>query len=150
MRVYLSECARQNIKFVKSKYTIPKFAFLTNALFAEYSEQKLDCIGYADDLLLAFLEQADLRKGLILNHVFKRFGLKLYVGKTKTMIYNYHHDHDYPTSIACVNNEAVDNVTVFHYLGSQIHYQQAMTGEAEITSRIDMAESKFFLFAYRS
>ena len=48
------------------------------------------------------------------------------------------------TSFAHVNNEAVDNVTVFHYLGSQIHYQQAMTGEAEITSRIDMAESKFY------
>ena len=46
--------------------------------------------------------------------------------------------------IACVDNEAVDNVKVFHYLGSQIHYQQAMTGEAEITSDIDMAESKFY------
>ena len=64
MRVYLIECARQNIKFVKSKYTIPKSAFLTNALFAEYGEQKLDWIGYADDLLLALLEQEDLKKGL--------------------------------------------------------------------------------------
>ena len=32
----------------------------------------------------------------------------------------------------------------FYYLGSQIHYQQAMTGDAEITSRLDMAESKFY------
>ena len=145
MRVYLAECARQNIKFMKSKYTIPKSVFQSNALFAEYGEQTLDWVGYADDLLLAFSEQAELRKGLIiLNNVFERFGLKLNVGKTKTMIYNYNHERDYPTSIASVNNEAVDNVAVFYYLGSQIHYQQAMTGDAEITSRIDMAESKFY------
>ena len=92
MRVFLTECARQNIKFVKSKYVIPKSVSLTNSLFAEYGEQKLDWVGYADDLLLAFVEQADLRKGLlILNDVFKRFGLKLNVGNslTETKVANF-------------------------------------------------------------
>ena len=82
MRVYLAECARKKIKFMKSKYTVPKFVFQSNVLFDEYGEQTLDWVGYADDLLLAFSEQAELRKGLIiLNNVFKRFGLKLNVGK---------------------------------------------------------------------
>ena len=147
MRVYLVECAKQNVKFTKLKYSIPKSASqIPNALFAEYGEHTLDWIGYADDLLLAYSELGDLKKGLnILNDVFKRFGLALNIGKTKTMIYNYKNpENEYPASIAYVDSEAVDNVKVFRYLGSQIHYQQAMTGEEEITSRIDMAESKFY------
>ena len=67
------------------------------------------------------------------------------VGKTKTMIYNYQGPvEDYPASIATVREEKLENVKKFKYLGSQIHYKQATTGEAEITSRIDMAESKCY------
>jgi hypothetical protein len=43
-----------------------------------------------------------------------------------------------------IDGEKIDNVKIFKYLGSQIHYDQPTTGDSEITSRIDMAESKFY------
>ena len=61
------------------------------------------------------------------------------------MIYNFQGSaEEYPASIARVNEETVENVKTFKYLGSQIYYDQATTVKAEITSRIDMAESKFY------
>ena len=61
------------------------------------------------------------------------------------MIYNYQGaTEDYPKSIAGVNNEDVENVKEFKYLGRKFYYDQARNGKAEITSRIDMAESKFY------
>ena len=60
------------------------------------------------------------------------------------MIYNYQGaTEDYSKSIAGVNKEDVDNIQEFKYLGSQFYYDQARTGEAGITSWMDMAESKF-------
>ena len=145
MRVFLSECAKQNVNFIKLKYLIPKSAFISNSLFGEYGESTFDWIGYAYDLLLAFAGRENLGKGLkILDSIFKRFRLSLNAGKTKTMIYNYQGSDEYPTSIASVDEKMVDNVKIFIYLGSHIHYNQAATGEAEITSGIDMAESKFY------
>ena len=146
LRVFLVECTRQNIEFVKLKYSIPKSVFVSNSPFGEYGENMFNWIGYADDLVLAFADRENLKKGLrVLEEVFKRFRLAMNVGKTKTMIYNYQGPvEDYPASIATVREEKVENVKKFKYLGSQIHYKQATTGEAEITSRIDMAESKFY------
>ena len=146
LRVFLVECTRQNIEFVKLKYSIPKSVFVSNSPFGEYGENMFNWIGYADDLVLAFADRENLKKGLrVLDEVFKRFRLAMNVGKTKTMIYNYQGPvEDYPASIATVREEKVENVKKFKYLGSQIHYKQATTGEAEITSRIDMAESKFY------
>ena len=67
------------------------------------------------------------------------------VSKTKTMIFNYIGTSDeYPKSIASVNEEEVGNVKEFRYLGSQFHYDQPGTGEIEITSRKDAADSKFY------
>ena len=146
MRVFLLECAKQNIRFVKTKYSIPTHAFSTQSLFGEYGEMIFDWIGYADDLLLAFADRNNLVKGMrILDDVFKRFRLEINVGKTKTMIFNYQGaEEEYPKTITMVGNENVDNVMEFRYLGSLIHYRQVTTGDAEITSRIDMAEAKFY------
>ena len=146
MRVFLLECAKQNIKFVKTKYSIPTHASSTQSMFGEYGEMVFDWIGYADDLLLAFADRGSLDKGMqILDDVFKRFRLAINVSKTKTMIFNYQGGEDeYPKTITMVGNEAVGNVKEFRYLGSLIHYRQVTTGDAEITSRIDMAEAKFY------
>ena len=81
----------------------------------------------------------------ILNTVFKRFKLKINIGKTKTMIYNFNGpDQEYPESILSLDGEKIDNVKTFKYLGSQVQYNQQTTGDTEITCRIDMAESKFY------
>ena len=146
MRVFLAECSQNKVNFMKLKYEIPKAAFVSNSSLGEYGKNVLNWIGYADDLVLAFESIENLNKGLnILNDVFKRFGLTMNVGKTKTMIFNYlGTSDDYPKTIASVNGEEVDNVKEFRYLGSQFYYDQAGTGEIEITSRKDAAESKFY------
>ena len=74
MRVFLAECAKQNIKFIKLKYSIPKPAFVSDSIFGEYGETNFDWIGYADDLLLGFADRENLSNGLrILNSVFQRW-----------------------------------------------------------------------------
>ena len=106
MHVFLSECAKQNVNFIKLKYLIPKSVFISNSLFGEYGESMFDWIGYADDLLLAIADQEILGKGLkILDSTFQRFRLSLNAGKTKTMIYNYQGSDEYPTTIASVNKK---------------------------------------------
>ena len=146
MRVFLSECATNKVNFMKLKYEIPSAAFVSDSPLGEYGNSILNWIGYADDLVLAFESIENLNRGLkILNDVFKRFGLTMNVSKTKTMIFNYIGTSDeYPKSIASVNEEEVGNVKEFRYLGSQFHYDQPGTGEIEITSRKDAAESKFY------
>ena len=146
MRLFLAECTTNKVKFVKVKYEIPKAAFTSNSFLGEYGENTFDWIGYADDVFLTFEDSANLNKALqLLNEVFKRFGLAMNVGKTKTMIFNFRGTlNQYPKSISSVEKEEVANVKEFKYLGSQFYYDQPGTGEAEITSRIDMAESKFY------
>ena len=75
MRVYLEECDKGNINFLKLKYNIPDVA--SHSEIASVGFHTLDWIGYADDLTLMFENDEDLRKGLyLLNKVFERFGLK--------------------------------------------------------------------------
>ena len=123
IRVFMVECARQNVKFVKLKYSIPNSAFISKSFLDEYGENIFDWIGYADDLLLAFADRQHLEKGLgLLENVFKRFRLAMNVAKTKTMIYNFQGSaEEYPASIARVNEETVENLKTFKYLGSQIY-----------------------------
>jgi len=49
-----------------------------------------------------------------------------------------------PTSIAKLDDEEVGNVKSFKYLGGITQFDQPTTGDTEITTRIDMAESKFY------
>ena len=146
MRVFLDECKKQNVEFIRLKYIIPKAACTNDGQFGEYGEHQIDWIGYADDLNLAFKDKTNLEKGArILNTVFKRFKLKINIGKTKTMIFNFNgQDDEYPESILSLDGERIDNVKTFKYLGSQVQYDQPTTGDTEITCRIDMAESKFY------
>ena len=51
LRVFLVKCTRQNIEFVKLKYSIPKSAFVSN----------FNWIGNADDLVLAFADRENLK-----------------------------------------------------------------------------------------
>ena len=55
-----------------------------------------------------------------------------------------HHGGNYSETITSLNDTVIDNVKVFLYLGSQIHYNQPSTGEEEINLCIDSAENKFY------
>ena len=145
MRVFLEECKTQKVDFIKLKYSIPKEASNGTNSLVVYGTHIFDWIGYADVLVIAFSDNQNLQIGLnILQSVFTRFGLAMIVGK-KTMIMNYNGEPEqYPSCIVKVDGEVVENVKVFKYLGSQVHYGQHTTGDTEITTRIDMAESKFY------
>ena len=60
------------------------------------------------------------------------------------MIFNHPIPEAYPKSIVSLNDEAVENVTVFRYLGSDIKHDEESTGDEEINLRIDCAEGKFY------
>ena len=68
---------------------------------------------------LFFDHQEDLQKALELLHsVFKRFGLKINIKKTKTMIFNFKYtektpDSEYPGTITELENQPNDNVKSF-------------------------------------
>ena len=56
------------------------------------------------------------------------------------MIFNHQTQEAYPKSIVSVNDEAIENVTVFRYLGSDIKHDEETTGDL----RIDCTEGMFY------
>ena len=147
MRIFLSLCKKKGIKFTKTSYAIPSSASSKNipSKLGYFGEMVIDWIGYADDLALCFNSLDDLRRGLdLLNETFKRFNLTINTTKTKTMILNYNHIIEYPSTIASLERISIDNVKAFPYLGCLIRYDQVTTGEAEMNLRIDSAENKFY------
>ena len=137
----------KKVRFVKLKYSIPRSASEGNELLGSYGDNPFDWVEYADDLAMAFSDIASTQKGLeIVNEVFKRFRLSINVSKTKTMIFNYAEPPEqYPTSIAKLDDEEVMNVKSFKYLGGIIQFDQPTTSDTKITTRIDMAETKFYI-----
>ena len=147
MRVFLEICKTQKVDFIKLKYSIPKEARNGTNLLGVYETHIFGQIGYVDDLVIACSDNQNLQIGLnILQSVFTRFGLAMNVGKIKTMIMNYYNGEPelYPSCIVKVDGE---DVKVFKYLGNQLHYGQHTTGDTEITTRIDMTESKYNEYA---
>ena len=53
------------------------------------------------------------------------------------MIFNHPTPEAYPKSIVSLNDEVVENVNVFRYLGSDIKHDEESTGDEEINLRID-------------
>ena len=63
------------------------------------------------------------------------------------MIFNYNIESEnevYPESIVKLQNQAIENVTTFRYLGDEIKYDEPTTGEAEVNLRISLGEAKFY------
>ena len=58
------------------------------------------------------------------------------------MIFNYKGD-DYPESFLSIDNEIIDNVRDFTYLGSLISYNDPGVSVKEVDRRIGMAINKF-------
>ena len=137
--------AEYRIKFLKLKYNIPDSVSSTGR--TTKGEFEIDWTGYADDLVLIFEDHESLQKGIaILDKLFTQYGMKINVSKTKTMIFN-HQDTEkekYPSTIATLNGEDLENVKVFRYLGSDIKFDESSTGEAELNLRTDAATGKFY------
>ena len=104
----------------------------------------MDWTGYADDLLISFEKASDAEPAIkILDEIFTSYQLKINVGKTKSMVFNFNEDSDYPKSIIQLHNEPIENVVTFRYLGNEIHYAQPETGDAEVRLRMRLAEGQF-------
>ena len=147
MRVFMNECRSKKIKFSEFQFTIPRSATKNNKFnLGNYGKHEVSWIGYADDIVLAFKSIKDLNEGLkILNDTFKRYQLNINSSKTKTMIFTYpNDDHEYPKTICKLEGSDIDNVMVFKYLGTNIHFREYTTGDAEIGQRIESAEWKFY------
>ena len=143
MRVFIEECKKKHITFVKHKYRIPAYACETNR--ETLGINFVDWIGYADDIVLCFETQDLLQKAVdILSDTFKRFNLNINVSKTKTMIINNNNANEYPTSICSLEGKRIDNVEVFRYLGGNIKYDEQNTGDEEIELRLESGEAKFY------
>ena len=147
MRVFLRLCKVRGIRFVNTNYAIPSSASTSNTTsqLGRFGQLIVDWAGYADDLALCFNSLRDLQDGLkLLDETLKRYSLTINKDKTKTMIMNFNKARDYPNSITTLDNMMIGNVEVFTYLGIQIRYDEATTGEAELNLRRDSAESKFY------
>ena len=98
--------------------------------------------GYADDLEL-FLENVnDLQKALtILHSVLSKFGLHINIKRTKTMIFKFkyverNYNSTYPESIVTLEDQPIENVKQFRYLGDEVRFDEPSTGDAEIDLRM--------------
>ena len=113
---------------MKINYAIPSSATKNgeNNLLGSYGTFQLDWVGYADDLVLAFPDMHNLQRGLaILSKIFKRFQLSINVSKTKTMIFSHNENiSEYPATICQLNDESIENVRIFRYLGAQISFNE--------------------------
>ena len=136
MRVVLDTCKVKGVSFLKLNYKIPSTASQNGRI--TIGNHGIDWIGYADDLALCFVQKSDLQLAINeLNSTLKRFRLSIKVSKTKTMILNQQHSkNEYPTSICNLEGSKIENVKLFRYLGSQIMFDEASTGDSELELRI--------------
>ena len=145
MRIFMNASQKQNIRFLKLKFYIPRSASGTGR--DTTGMQLVDWIGYADDLLLFFEDEKSLCKGIkLLDEIFDRYRLSINVTKTKSMILNnQYRQTNYPKCISKLRGEELVNVTNYRYLGCEMKYDEPTTGDAELTLRYDAADSKLFI-----
>ena len=144
MRIFLHNCMKEGIQFLKFKYRMPRSASHNGR--DKIGRHQIDWIGYADDLILTFGNSTDLRRVLqLLDETFGSFSLAINKTKTKTMILNHQYSgENYPNSICQLHGIPIENVEKFIYLGSCIKYDEPGTGKTEVELRIDLAESALY------
>ena len=144
MRIFIDECKKSGVKFLKLKFDIPESG--SHSGKRTIGDFYLDWCGYADDLLLVFEDIKSLRRGIeLLDEVFKRYRLKINISKTKTMVLNHQYlSKDYPSSISSLRGIDLGNVKSYPYLGCEIKFDEPNTGDTELNLRTDAAECKFY------
>ena len=126
MRIFELRCKKIGFKGVKLKYRIHGAA--TNraerAACPSTGELELLWAGFADDIGLCFVNEADLKTGLdLLTDILTDFDLHLSEGKTETMILNDERDEDYPENLYTINKFTCGQTTLlqrFHPLPTDI------------------------------
>ena len=79
-----------------------------------------------------------------LDDLFVKFGLTISIKKTKSMVLNFTgKPEDYPKNLITIQNNAIENVKVFKYLGVKLDSHEYNTGTVEIKYRINSANNKF-------
>ena len=144
MRIFIDECKKSGVKFLKLKFDIPESG--SHSGKRTIGDFYLDWCGYADDLLLVFEDIKSLRRGIeLLDEVFKRYRLKINISKTKTMVLNHQYlSKDYPSSISSLRGIDLGNVKPYRYLSCEIRFNESNTGDTELNLRTDAAECKFY------
>lgn len=84
---------------------------------------------YADDILICAHSTKELQEMVdTFSQVYSLLGLKININKSKTLIHNQHHQY-YP--LIKINNETIENVKSFKYLGSFISDNGNLTPEIQ-------------------
>ena len=87
MRIFLKECKTLGITFTKCKYKIPATASTnneTNNMLGKYGEHCITWVGYADDIVLVFDDERNMKKALEhLNNTLKRYQLNINAKKRR-------------------------------------------------------------------
>ena len=148
LRVYENRKTASGVTGLHIQYRIPEEA--TNRLqksdapaSGEFNDD--DCC-YADDLALLCWSCEELQICInLIFQVFSEFGLTINLTKTKTLIFNWNnaHDGEYPTSIATMDNNTIDNVDSFQYLGVWLTGNSICIGSNELNHRINSAHNAF-------
>ena len=91
-----------------------------------HGEDYMHSLLYADDLMIVSRDVMEMQEILnIYNETFKRFGLTIAADKTKTLPFNATEEITTATSLISMNNEEIENVTQFRYLGHMISNESA-------------------------
>ena len=152
MRLVIEKCGNNsNFEFFAHRYRINSSSISREERISFRKRNQslsgtsiLSWCGYADDLVLFLQTKSSLQNAtVILDNIFKKFGLSVNVQKTETMILNFPNDLPYPNSIVELNESKLTNTPEFKYLGAYLDHNQPNTGEKEINHRIQLANSKF-------
>ena len=75
---------------------------------------------YAGDLVLFFPDNANLQKRInILQNTFTDFGLTSNASKTKSMIFNFHANEEYPETFCETSKVPIENLKISKYSWAQ-------------------------------
>ncbi|KAI5638904.1 reverse transcriptase (RNA-dependent DNA polymerase) domain-containing protein [Phthorimaea operculella] len=101
--------------------------------------ERICFVRFADDIA-ALAESSEQLQQLLtyMDETFKEFGLKINIGKTKTLTTSKTQTSNAPISL---NNSIIEQVNSFRYLGSLITHDSRCT--ADIISRIAIAKNSF-------
>ena len=148
LRVYENRKTESGVTGLQIKYRIPEEATnrpqkLEASASGEFND---DDFCYADDLALLCWSCEELQTCInLIFQVFGEFGLTINLTKTNTLIFNWNNTHDgeYPTSIASINENPIDNVESFQYLGVWVTGNSICIGNDELNHRINSAHNAF-------
>ena len=166
LRIFMDECAKNNILGVEFDYQIPSTASTRIQRMQDklHGTRNVFYAGYCDDVFAMFSSLEDLKGAtVIMENICKRFGLTICTKKTKTMILNWQEPikppqttsttrkttkkskpkSTYPKTLLKIDGVSIDNVSTFKYLGIKLDKSDYKTGKSEINHRISCARYKF-------